>query len=172
MLARRPSQAWGNVGSCHSTKNHQPTLAEAGQPCTLQRSWGFQLRAPGQPWYANLGFVPTEPASTCPGESKSRGRWERFSFPTSFQLQPAPASSNQPQPAPACSSQLQPAPGTFEVLGQEAWPVQVCGCLFVCLELLCFSVNLSNSGPFLVVRKHRLWKPMKSSSNPGHALRL
>lgn len=107
ILARRLSQAWGNVESWRSTKSHQPTLAEEWQPCTLQRSWGFQLRAFSQPYYANLGFVPREPAPTCSGESKSRGRWERFSFSTSFQLQSAPASSSQLQPAPARSSQLQ-----------------------------------------------------------------
>lgn len=82
-------------------KEPPASFGREGRPCVLGRSQGLQLRAPRQPWYADPGSVPTEPAPTCPGEREARERWERCSLHTSFRFQPAP--------------------GSFEVLGQKAW---------------------------------------------------
>lgn len=76
----------GGMGRVAIPERTTSQLWQRRASCALVRSQGFQLRAPRQPWYADPGCVPTEPAPTCPGERVARGRGKRCSLLTSFEV--------------------------------------------------------------------------------------
>lgn len=72
-------------------KEPPASFGREGRSCALGRSQGFQLRATRQPWYADPGSVPTEPAPTCPREGERPGKGGKGAY------SPPPSSPSQLQ---------------------------------------------------------------------------